>query len=232
MSALIKPLPVPIVTTGGPPPGYVALCRSLGISEPVVALESRVLDFMKLNSIPRLDSEQVDSYMDDLSRGVGKPWNWLILGTAPAFFFETSGRWLSQKPAIDRRFQVLLLAVTGALLSLLIFTGLVSTGLPEIVRLVACVVLILCVFAVCVMKVGDLPSPWRAAAFLPTRYSRPVPMEHLAHMAMLRGEFPELNFFVTDYTAKNPDPFICCTTDGSWHVVFGVWDEPGFGVSP
>lgn len=64
-------------------------------------------------------------------------------------------------------------------------------------------------------------------------YQRLVPLEHLTNALTLSRRFPRLNFFVSDYAvlAKDPepDPFIMCTSHQGWRVVFGVWDEPGFG---
>ena len=61
-------------------------------------------------------------------------------------------------------------------------------------------------------------------------YKLAVPTVHLRHAAMLKAEFPGLNVFVSDYSVPLPDPFIMCTTHNGWRIVFGVWDEPGFGT--
>lgn len=63
-------------------------------------------------------------------------------------------------------------------------------------------------------------------------YQRPVPVEMLRRADLLATRFPRLGFFVADYTDTQPDPFIMCWTRGMGdrdRIVFGVWDEPGFG---
>lgn len=71
--------------------------------------------------------------------------------------------------------------------------------------------------------------------YAPQVYRRPVPHHILQRVKTIRDHMPQATFFVTDYAVVNPDPFVCVrdrdNTDAP-HVVFGVWDEPGFGSSP
>lgn len=63
-------------------------------------------------------------------------------------------------------------------------------------------------------------------------YQHLVPMEMLQRVKTISAKFPTAIFAVTDYAAVNPDPFICFRTSPEDHeqYVFGVWDEPGFGL--
>jgi hypothetical protein len=60
-------------------------------------------------------------------------------------------------------------------------------------------------------------------------YQKKIPIEHLRHMQSLSDAFPDLSFFASELDV-DPDPFIMCTTFQGWRIVFGVWDEPGFGA--
>lgn len=63
-------------------------------------------------------------------------------------------------------------------------------------------------------------------------YSRLVPFSVLQNVAKLETAFPDkLLFFVSDYQAAVPDPFIALNTKctGGNMLIFDAWDEPGFG---
>lgn len=63
-----------------------------------------------------------------------------------------------------------------------------------------------------------------------TPYSRPVPLNILKRAAAIRKKFgEEVGFYVSDYASVDPDPFIAVKRGGGPLIIFGVWDEPGFG---
>jgi hypothetical protein len=64
-------------------------------------------------------------------------------------------------------------------------------------------------------------------------YDKLVPAHILNDVKIIQDRFgPQVAFFVSDYKASSPDPFILVTAPrievDLW--VFGAWDEPGFGV--
>lgn len=61
-------------------------------------------------------------------------------------------------------------------------------------------------------------------------YHRPVPLEMLKRAAEIKKKFDAAEFYVSDYAVVVPDPFIMVKLQDCEHVVFGVWDEPGFGI--
>jgi hypothetical protein len=66
-------------------------------------------------------------------------------------------------------------------------------------------------------------------------YGHPVPLAELRKVKTINDEFnsgerPQVGFFVSDYAVPNPDPFIMVVGRGFSPIVFGVWDEPGFGL--
>lgn len=62
-------------------------------------------------------------------------------------------------------------------------------------------------------------------------YSRAIPIDMLRRAGQIKAQFKDAVFAVTDYQAVNPDPFISVTLPTfSEPVIFGVWDEPGFGA--
>jgi len=68
-------------------------------------------------------------------------------------------------------------------------------------------------------------------------YDRLVPLHALQKVAKIEAEFGDsVKFFVSDYAAPDVDPFIMvrptmCDSGGhQYHLVFDVWDEPGFGA--
>lgn len=75
------------------------------------------------------------------------------------------------------------------------------------------------------------PNKLRGGGFRVTAYSRLVPVEHLKNAKRIRDKFGgKVQFYVSDFAVPNPDPFICVHWLGlAEPIVFGVWDEPGFG---
>ncbi len=69
-------------------------------------------------------------------------------------------------------------------------------------------------------------------------YERLVPMHALEKVAKIEAKFGDsVKFLVSDYAAPNADPFIMVRpamcdsgTQAEYHLIFDVWDEPGFGV--
>jgi hypothetical protein len=60
-------------------------------------------------------------------------------------------------------------------------------------------------------------------------YDKPIPFDVLQNVKLLEDKFPErLHFFVSDYRAVDPDPFMMVTARDMSRIVFGVWDEPAF----
>jgi hypothetical protein len=68
-------------------------------------------------------------------------------------------------------------------------------------------------------------------------YSRIVPRHALEKVALIERAFKDqVQFFVSDYPVKAPDPFIGVRVINSHDpvadamIIFDVWDEPGFGA--
>ncbi len=62
-------------------------------------------------------------------------------------------------------------------------------------------------------------------------YARAVPIHILRQVKRIQDQFGDRAlFFVSDYADPNPDPFIMVTAMDVQLIVFGVWDEPGFGT--
>jgi hypothetical protein len=60
-------------------------------------------------------------------------------------------------------------------------------------------------------------------------YDQAVPYDVLRNVKLLNDKFPgKLHFFVTDNAGL--DPFIMATARDMGRIVFGMWDEPGFGT--
>ena len=82
------------------------------------------------------------------------------------------------------------------------------------------------------MRRNDRGNGWYTDNVKP--YALAIPVEHLRNAKALRDKIgPDVRFFVTDYATKDdrPDPFIAAFIIGMKNpIVFGVWDEPGFGV--
>jgi len=62
-------------------------------------------------------------------------------------------------------------------------------------------------------------------------YNKAVPIHILRHVKNIQDKFgDQVKFFVSDYAVPDPDPFIMMTALDVSQIIFGVWDEPGFGV--
>lgn len=69
-------------------------------------------------------------------------------------------------------------------------------------------------------------------------YDRLVPVHALLKVAAIEEKFgDQVRFFVSDYASPKADPFIMVRpattfpgTLAEYHLVFDVWDEPGFGL--
>ena len=76
-----------------------------------------------------------------------------------------------------------------------------------------------------------LISVARHGEFASGTYQHPVPLEMLKRAAEIKKRFgDEVEFFISDYAVVDPDPFIMVKRGGCSGIVFGVWNEPGFGV--
>ncbi len=81
-----------------------------------------------------------------------------------------------------------------------------------------------------VKNVTDNPSRLAEhGRFSGAHYKKPVPKDILIRASTVKKMFgDQVQIYVSDYEVVNPDPFICAKLRGSEHVVFGMWDEPGF----
>jgi hypothetical protein len=62
-------------------------------------------------------------------------------------------------------------------------------------------------------------------------YDKAVPIHILRQVKKIQDKFgDQVKFFVSDYAVPDPDPFIMVTALDVDRVIFGVWDEPGFGA--
>ena len=58
-----------------------------------------------------------------------------------------------------------------------------------------------------------------------------IPIHILRNVKKIQDRFgTNVQFFVTDYATPKPDPFIMVTAYQVPRIIFGVWDEPGFGA--
>lgn len=78
---------------------------------------------------------------------------------------------------------------------------------------------------------------WKAHDYYSARvkacrtYHREVPLRVLGTVEQIHKEFGDkVNFFVTDYSSPNPDPFIGIIVRDMERIVFDYWDEPDFAV--
>lgn len=64
------------------------------------------------------------------------------------------------------------------------------------------------------------------------RYTHAIPKFILERALRIKKHFKDkfVTFSVTDYHHIAPDPFIQVSIDGGAPIVFGAWDEPGFGL--
>lgn len=67
-------------------------------------------------------------------------------------------------------------------------------------------------------------------------YSQQIPMQAMVHAKAIIDQIQDAVFFVTDYEAVKPDPFLAVSTrnllEGGKLWIIDQWDEPGFGVAP
>jgi hypothetical protein len=62
-------------------------------------------------------------------------------------------------------------------------------------------------------------------------YDKAVPIHILRMVKDIQDRFGnQVSFFVSDYAATCPDPFIMVAALDVEPFIFGVWDEPGFGI--
>lgn len=69
-------------------------------------------------------------------------------------------------------------------------------------------------------------------------YARLVPQHAIEKVAKIEAKFGDrVKFFVSDYAHPDVDPFIMVRPamrndrdNNNYHLVFDVWDEPGFGI--
>ncbi len=61
-----------------------------------------------------------------------------------------------------------------------------------------------------------------------TIYRHAVPISVLQTVERISDEFPEAGFFVSDYSAVKPDPFLAVGFRGVDILVVDFWAEPGF----
>lgn len=61
-------------------------------------------------------------------------------------------------------------------------------------------------------------------------YAHPIPFSVLSSVQRIIERFPTALFFVSDVDVVRPDPFIMVLDGDHAPIIFGHWDEPGFGV--
>jgi hypothetical protein len=62
-------------------------------------------------------------------------------------------------------------------------------------------------------------------------YSKPVPYAALCTVKKILAQFPNAEFYVSDYAEKRPDPFLAVRLrSGAELMVIEHWDEPTFGL--
>lgn len=67
---------------------------------------------------------------------------------------------------------------------------------------------------------------------IPGPYRHAIPLTILKHAAKIKQHFgDQVDFYASDYAVIDPDPFIMVKRGNAPHIVFGVWDEPGWGVN-
>lgn len=61
-------------------------------------------------------------------------------------------------------------------------------------------------------------------------YNKAIPYPVMLTVEKVLDKYPKANFFVSDFTAKSPDPFlaVCLERDPSSLTIIERWDEPGF----
>ncbi|OHA00725.1 MAG: hypothetical protein A3C07_03810 [Candidatus Sungbacteria bacterium RIFCSPHIGHO2_02_FULL_47_11] len=63
-------------------------------------------------------------------------------------------------------------------------------------------------------------------------YDKAIPIHILRQVKKIQDHIGDRAlFFVSDYAVPDPDPFIMVTALDVKRIIFGVWDEPSFGIS-
>lgn len=70
---------------------------------------------------------------------------------------------------------------------------------------------------------------WEQGHISAQRYHGAVPYTMLCLVQKIADKFGEqVHFYVSDYAARNPDPFLAVTGVGTGRYVIAHWDEPNF----
>ena len=78
---------------------------------------------------------------------------------------------------------------------------------------------------------SPVPIGGDVRGYEPDPYARPVPFPVLQTVKAISDTFGErVAFFVSDYAAVKPDPFLMVSAPGCPGYVIERWDEPGFRV--
>ncbi len=247
MSALIGMPPRPSVVQRIVAPDslaqYEAVAAELGVDILPSRRESKILDFMATANIPHYATRDVERYMDSLARTVGKPWCWKGLRQTDHAFHRTlvDGHELV---ALDGRWWIRWLQVASCIsffgpMSWLSFTlprtadsqrWTDGSPLAHWQTWAGWIVASALMLAYKQLSGRSIVDGETCGHTESGPYQHPVPLAHLTHALAIKAAFPELEFFVSDYASVKPDPFIMCTHHDGWRIVFGVWDEPGFGA--
>ena len=79
----------------------------------------------------------------------------------------------------------------------------------------------------------EMKDGWRHGCYYSgsewSAYTMLVPERVLRKIKQIEENFPnKVQFFVSDYSVPQPDPFIMVTALGVRNLIFDVWDEPDF----
>ena len=201
---------------------YAELAKSLGFKVNFVTYRQAIRRFLDDRGIARYSTASVERYLDGLTRKSKVPWHWTPLREADLG---------SAAAARDRRY--IHSGLTRFLA--LAFAALVAAGFWLLAKHGSgywCLP-----FFALVLTAGFFTPTQHMVGHTAVRsgvYTKPIPLEHLKTTKLLIDQFPEmkgLSFYVSEL-AHEPDPFIMCTTHNGWRVVFGMWDEPGYGEPP
>lgn len=206
---------------------YEALANELGVRASSL-LGTRVLEFMAREGIPFYKQQGVTDFLDALTLKTGESWAWWPLRETDRLRapHRPDGYILRSKPDTRRLRQFAALFVAAGIVAVILAASHSTARIATLtIGAVSLVVGAVCA-AVALMAIGNCYSA--GYTFNDRRYTKLIPIEHLRNMKKLADAFPELSFFVSDIVS-DPDPFIMCTTHDGWRVVFGVWDEPGYG---
>lgn len=65
--------------------------------------------------------------------------------------------------------------------------------------------------------------------FMTDPYQRAIPKNILSRAVSVKKAFGDkVAIYASDYAVEVPDPFICARIGNGKHIIFGMWDEPGF----